>query len=211
LDDTERRAAFLAALNNQYFVLQAAAGSTITESAARASLYMVSVSISLVAIALVAQSRSASGPFLAVVLPTLFILGLFTVVRLVDTGVQNFVYIQSMAQIRRYYADLVPDAAQFFGTGPDNLLAQLAGPARRGQLEGLFTIGSMVALIDCVIGGAGAALLVAAFVGGFERAPALSVGAGLGTGAALFAIFLVYQRDRYRVLRSVGDPRAPAR
>ena len=202
MDDSERRAAFLAALNNQYFVLQSAASSTITESAARASLYMVSVSISLVAIALVAQSRSAFGPFLAVVLPTLLVLGLFTVVRLVDTGVQNFVYLQSMAQIRRYYADLVPDASQFFGTGPDNPLARLAGPARRGPLEGLFTIGSMVALIDCVIAGAGAVLLAAALVGGFDRAPALSVGAGLVTGVVLFAIFVVYQRARYRVVTS---------
>jgi hypothetical protein len=200
LDDTERRSAFLAALNNQYFVLQSAAGSTITESAARASLYMVSVSISLVAIALVAQSRSAFGPFLAVVLPTLFVLGLFTVVRLVDTGVQNFVYLQSMARIRRYYADLVPDASPFFGTGPDNPLTNLTRAGRRGPAGQLFTIGSMIALIDSVIGGAGAALLVAAFVGGFDRAAALSVGAGLATGVALFAMFLVYQRGRYRVV-----------
>ena len=146
MDDTERRAAFLAALNNHYFVLQAAAGTTITESAARASLYLVSLSISLVAIAFVAQGHSALGPFLAVVLPTLFVLGLFTVVRLVDTGVQNFVYIQSMAQIRRYYADLVPDARQFFGDGRDNLHMQLSKLARRGSVSELFTIASMIAI-----------------------------------------------------------------
>ena len=44
MDDAERRAAFLAALNNHYFVLQSAASNTITESAARASLYLVSLS-----------------------------------------------------------------------------------------------------------------------------------------------------------------------
>jgi len=201
LDDTERRAAFLAALNNHYFVLQSAAGNTITESAARASLYLVSLSISLVAIAFVAQSRSVLGPFLAVVLPTLFVLGLFTVVRLVDTGVQNSVYLQSMSRIRRYYADLDPDADQFFGAGPDGpQAALLALAARRGRRNELFTIGSMVALINSVVGSAGAALLVAYLQGGFDRSPGVSLGVGLLVGLSLVGAFLVYQHRRYRLV-----------
>lgn len=201
MDDAERRAAFLAALNNHYFVLQSAAGNTITESAARASLYLVSLSISLVATAFVAQSRSALEPFLALVLPTLFVLGLFTVVRLVDTGVQNGVYLRSMAQIRRYYADLAPDAGRFFGGGPDNpQTALFAIAASRGKLNELFTIGSMVAVINSVVGGTGAAMIVAHLQGGFYRFPGLSLGVGLLAGLSLVAAFMVYQHRRYSLL-----------
>jgi hypothetical protein len=35
------------------------------------------------------QSRDAFVPFVATVLPALFVLGMFTVVRLVETGVEN--------------------------------------------------------------------------------------------------------------------------
>ncbi|HKF76106.1 MAG TPA: hypothetical protein VKF59_08180 [Candidatus Dormibacteraeota bacterium] len=206
LDDAERRTAFLAALNNHYFVLQSAAGNTITESAARASLYLVSLSISLVAIAFVAQSRSALGPFLAVVLPTLFVLGLFTIVRLVDTGVQNSVYVRAMAQIRRYYAGLTPEAGSFFDTGRDSpLAALLALASSRGRRNELFTIASMVAVINGVVGGAGTALLAAHLQGGFDRSPGVSLAAGGLTGLALLATFLVYQHRRYRLLGPLGS------
>jgi hypothetical protein len=201
VDDAERRAAFLAALNNHYFVLQSAAGNTITESAARASLYLVSLSISLVALAFVAQSRSVLGPFLAVVLPALFVLGLFTVVRLVDTGVQNAVYLSSMARIRRYYADLAPEAGQFFGTGGDNPESVLsARAARRGRWNELFTIGSMVAVINSVVGSVGATLLAAYLLGGFDRSAAAALGVGLLAGLSLVTAFAVYQHRRYRAV-----------
>jgi len=200
LPDTDKQAAFVAALNNHYFILQSAASSTITESAARASLYLVSLSISLVAMALVAQAHSVLDTFLAVVLPTLFVLGLFSVVRLVDTGVQNLAYLQSMAMVRRYYAELTPEAGRFFGDGPNNPLAQLSRQARQGAFGALFTIGSMIAMINSVVGGTGAALLVSHLLGGFGRAPALALGSGLAVGLGLFAAFLVYQHRRYRVL-----------
>jgi hypothetical protein len=50
-----------------------------------ATLYVMALSSTLVATGLVPQSHPALGPFLAVVLPTLFVLGLFTIVRLVDS------------------------------------------------------------------------------------------------------------------------------
>jgi hypothetical protein len=200
LDDRESRAEFLGALNTHYFVLQSAAGSTITESAARASLYLVSLSISLVAIASVAQSPSAFGPFLALLLPTLFVLGVFTVVRLVDTGLQNFVYVRSMARIREYYADLSPDASQFFGGVRDSVHAPLSRMAGRRRLRELFTIATMIAVIDSVVGGTGAALITAHVQGGFGRAPLLSLGIGLLVGVLLLGAFLAYQHRRYQVM-----------
>lgn len=209
MDDTERSAAFRAALDNHYFVLQSAASTTTSESGNRASLYVMALSSTLVAIGFVAQSRFLLGPFIAVVLPTLFVLGLFTVVRLVDTGVQNVAYLRDMARIRRHYADLVPEAGHFFGAQSDDLRAALATLAvGRGSLPELFTIASMVAVIDSVVGGAGVALLLSYLGGGVARAPGLWTILGALAGLALYVAFLLYQHRRYQVLAPVtSSPR----
>lgn len=200
-EDGEQRAAFEAALNNHYFVLQASRSNTVAESGTRATLYVMSLSSTLVAIGFVAQSHSALGPFLAVVLPTLFVLGLFTVVRLVDTGVENRSCLRSMERIRRYYAGLAPEAPQFFSSGLG--LPSLA--IRRGKRNGLFTIASMIAVVNSVVGSTGITLLVAHLRGGFSQGFVLPIAVGALVGLLLLATFLVYQDRRYRAL--VSTPR----
>jgi hypothetical protein len=208
MDDPERRAAFEAALNNQYFVLQSSAGNTLSESGTRASLFMLFLSSTLVSIGFVAQTRSLLGPFLAVVLPSLFLLGVFTVVRLVDTGVQNVTYLREMARIRHYYAGLTPDAPRFFGTTGDDLADALdfmaVGSNRFGAL---FTIASMIAIVDSIVGGAGVTLFVAWLLGGLDHYPFVSVGLGVLAGIALVAGFLLYQDRHFEALR----PEAPGK
>jgi hypothetical protein len=200
-ENAGQRTAFEAALNNQYFVLQSSRGNTVAESGSRATLYVMALSSTLVATGFVSQSHSALGPFLAVVLPTLFVLGLFTLVRLVDTGVENLSSIRSMAQIRRYYAGLVPEAPQFFGDHPGaSVLSTTA--IRRGKLVGLFTIASMIAVVNAVVGGTGIALLVARLRGGFSQGFILPIIVGVLVGLALVAAFLVYQDRRYAALES---------
>lgn len=223
--DAEGRAAFQAALNNQYFVLQSTAGNTVAESSSRASLYVMALSSALVAFGFVSRSSLALGVFLAVVLPTLFVLGLFTIVRLVDTGVQNVRTLEAMARIRRYYAGLSPEAADLFGTGQSSMHAALdtltvgapRGAAgfetwtrRVGRLAGLSTIASMIAVVNSVVGATGVALLVAWLAGGFGRSAGLSVGAGVAAGLLLVAAFVLYQDRRYQALLPVASPPAPS-
>jgi len=197
----ERRAAFEAALNNHYFVLQSSRGNTVAESGTRASLYVMALSSTLVAIGFVAQSHAALGPFLAVVLPTLFVLGMFTVVRLVDTGVENLSCIGAMASIRRHYAGLVPEAVPFFSDTPHAGASASATVAfRRGKRVGLFTIASMIAVVNAVVGGTGITLVVAYLHGGFSQGFALPIAVGVVAGLSLTGMFLVYQDRRYAAL-----------
>ena len=91
MDDKERQAAFMSALITEHFVLQAAASATVSEAGARASLYVFSLSSSLVAMGFALPSREVFLPFAITVLPAVFLLGIFTVVRLVDTG-RSFTY-----------------------------------------------------------------------------------------------------------------------
>ena len=203
--NAERRAAFEAALNNHYFVLQSARGNTVAESGSRATLYVMALSSTLVATGFVSQSHNALGPFLVVVLPTLFVLGLFTLVRLVDTGVENLSCIRVMGEIRRYYAGLAPEALQFFGDQPDAGSSVLASTAaRRGRFIGLFTIASMIAVVNAVVGGTGITLLVAHLSGGGQQGFILPIAVGGVVGLAFVAIFLLYQDRRYKALAFVS-------
>jgi hypothetical protein len=201
----DRRAAFEAALNNQYFVLQSSRANTVAESGARATLYVMALSSTLVATGFVSQSHLALGPFLAVVLPTLFVLGLFTLVRLVDTGVENLSCIRAMGRIRRYYAELMPEAPHYFGDGPDGGSSALAAAAiRRGRFVGLFTIASMIAVVNAVVGGTGVTLLVAHLQGGFTQGFPLPIAVGVLVGLVLVVAVLIYQNLRYGVLASTS-------
>lgn len=143
------------------------------------------------------QSTDVFMPFVAAVLPALFILGVFSVVRLVDTTVENMQYLASIARIRCYYRSLAPEAAEYFSAETGRWPEVKTPPSHHfGPLLAFFgTSASMIALINNVIAGAGIALLVNFLVGG-DR-----VGLALACGAAavviLTAIFLAYERWRF--------------
>src|ERR687895_2368905 len=89
MTDGKPAAAFISALTTEHFVLQTAASSTIAEAGVRSSLYVFAVSSSLVAMGFTAQLSGIFLPFVAAVLPAVFLMGLMTVLRLVDLILQN--------------------------------------------------------------------------------------------------------------------------
>jgi hypothetical protein len=107
-DDEGQR--LLTALVTEHFAQQGTATATISESGSRAALYMVSLSSSLVALGFAASSPTAFAPLAGAVIPILFLLGWFTVGRLVDTSIQSVVALERVSQIRAYYTTLTPDA-----------------------------------------------------------------------------------------------------
>src|SRR5688500_19087582 len=114
MDEQQSHAAFMSALTTEHFVLQTAANATVSEAAARSSLYVFSLSSSLVAMGFASRSREVFVPFIAIVLPAVFVLGLLTVLRLVDTALENMQYLAGIARIRGYYRTLSPEARVFF-------------------------------------------------------------------------------------------------
>src|SRR5215212_2339601 len=103
MDEPSQRPALLSALTTEHFVLQTATGTTYTEASARSSLYVMALSSSLVAMGFVASSPDVFVPFAATVLPALFLLGLFTVARLVETGLESMHCLAGIARIRAFY------------------------------------------------------------------------------------------------------------
>jgi hypothetical protein len=198
MNDTESKAAFMTALTTEHFVLQTAANATVSEAAARSSLYVFSLSGSLVAIGFASRSREALVPFLATVLSSLFVLGLFTIVRLVDTTLENMRCLTGIARIRGYYRTLTPEAAVYFavrhGRWPEGHTPSLG----LGPVVAFFTTSaSMIAFINSIVAGIGATLLAGELLAGDRTVLALSIGAA--TAVALMAVFVAYQRWRFSI------------
>jgi hypothetical protein len=178
MEQQAREQAFITALVTEHFVLQSARSATIGEANGRASIYLSAVSSALVAFGFLAQVATRLDPFVAAVLPALFILGEFTFVRVVDTAIENLLALQRMQRIRGYYRGLVPEAEQFFeATAADEeMAAALASTGVRMTRVGiLFTAASMIAAVNSILGGAGLALL-GGRLGGLGAGPAVLVG-----------------------------------
>jgi hypothetical protein len=208
MDDKDRHSAFVSALTTEHFVLQTAASGTISEAAGRASLYVFFLSSTVVAIGFTSRSREVFVPFIATVLPVLFAVGVFTVIRLVDTALENMHFLSGIARIRGYYRTLTPEAAVYFapetGRWPEN-----PGPSLRlGMLFALMsTSASMLALINSLVGGAGVTLLATELLGKDRKTLAVLI--GIATVALLMAAFLAYQRWRFQTDEVAGSEKPP--
>lgn len=194
----EQRTELITALTTEHFVLQTAASSTITESAARSSLYVFSLSSSLVAMSFTAMSRDVFVPFASTVFPALFLLGVFTVIRLVDTTLENMQYLSGIARIRGYYRTLGPEAAVQFTAETGRWPEAKAPSLRLGPLLAfLGTTATMIAFINNVVAGAGITLLITALIGKEHQGMALS--GGIAAAMLLSAAFMAYQRWRFLI------------
>jgi hypothetical protein len=209
MDGKDRQAAFISALTTEHFVLQTAASATVTEAGARTSLYVFSLSSSLVALGFVSQFKETFHLFAAAILPALFILGVFTTVRLIDTGIENQQFLRGIARIRGYYRTLTAEAAVYFseesGRWPEGHLAPPLWYSASVAL--LTTAASMVAFINSIVAGTGLTLLANDLLG---QPIGVAMGFGVFVTAVLMAIFLVYQRWRYRgtEIAQPGIPKA---
>jgi hypothetical protein len=196
MDQQAREQAFISALTTEQFVLQAARSANVGEMTGRGTIYMGTVSSSLIALGFLAQVVTHLDPFVAAVLPAVFLLGEFTFAALVRNTLENLVLLGQMQRIRGYYATLVPEADQFFGPAAEaeRFSAAMATVGLRARPAGLlFTGASVLAAINSMVGGVGVALLAARVVG-------LATGAALAvastTAVVLFGLHLLYQQRR---------------
>lgn len=202
----DRPAAFLNALLTEHFVLQSVRGVTVSESSTRASIYLMTLSSSLVAYGFLARSTYATG-YLAVVIPVIVLLGVFTYVRLVQTSLEDVAALEAIQEIRRWYGTLLPGAEAYFplpqGPRAPNEMLDIG---RRASWSGVFfTLSSAIGVVNSIVAGAGVAIILTALT-----TPPVSIGVGVGTTAVLAALHGIYQERRYaqlrRLVRSLSSP-----
>jgi hypothetical protein len=190
------RQALLTMLTTEHFTLQGSRATTVSESSSRAALYMGSVSSTLIALGFLAQVSNigdAFDVFALVVLPTLFALGVFTFVRTVESSVEDVLYGRAINRIRAYYIEMAgPESRWFVMKGHDDALGVLANMGlqpSRWQLY--FTVSTMVATVNSVVGGSVVAILVGRLV---DASLGVAAVAGVVTAAAAFAVHWRWDR-----------------
>jgi hypothetical protein len=153
-DDPQAAVAFA---TTEHFNLASARAATISESNGRASIFLGSVSASLVAVAFAGQiSRTALYTFGLVLFPVLVFLGLTTFERLLQTSIDDTVYLRRMNRLRRFYVDASPGLASYLSppAAGDSLedLLRLEG-FRPGQWQLLLSAPGTVGIINSVLVG----------------------------------------------------------
>ena len=200
----DRASAFYNALQTEHFVLESARSITVSESSSRASLYLMTLSSSLIAFGFLAQTKYATA-FLGVVLPVIVLLGVFTYERLVETSLEDVVALASIQRIRRYYGSLLPGANEYFPVptrdyAPNEMIdigADRSG--KRGWRGVFFTMSSAIAVVNSIVAGSGIAF--ACVLLGADESHSVTIAGG---AALLFTVAHgLYQERRYRRVQQV--------
>lgn len=165
---------------------------------------MVSLSSTLVAMGFASRSREVFVPFAAIVLPALFVLGIFTIIRLVDSALENMRCMTGIARIRAYYRTLTPEAGEYFAARRGRWPEANTDPSLGlGLFVALFTTSaSMIAIVNSVVAGTGVAILAGDLLTNHRTVIAVALGAVVTL--ILIAAFFAYERWR----RSVFEPLA---
>lgn len=195
---SDRAGAFYSALMNEHFVLESARGITVSEASSRAALYLTTLSSSLVAFGFLAQTDYALG-FLMVVIPVIFLLGIFSYERLVEISLEDVAALEAIQRIRAVYATTLPGAAKYFPrpTGPHGPNEMLPIGRRQSWVGVFFTTATVIAVVNSMVAGAGVAIIVVQST----SLPTPSILIGLGTAALLAVLHGLYQEYRYAALR----------
>jgi hypothetical protein len=194
-------AALLTILTTEHFVLQTARGGTIGEANGRASIYLGALSSGLIALGFVAGDTDRFALFAAAVLPAILMLGWFTFVRLVQTGVESLRYLARIQRIRRWYATQSPDGSAWFpelvetAEDLDEAAAAVRSMGMRpSRWQMLYTAATMVGALNSLVLGVAFCLVV-------RRTDLLGLpwAAGLGVMTAVLALagHVAYERSLF--------------
>ncbi len=192
----DRPSAFYNALLTEHFVLESARSITVSESSTRASIYLTTLSSALVAFGFLSGTGYALG-YLAVVIPVVVVLGVFTYERLVETSLEDVAALDSIQRIRGYYRRLLPGADRYFPAphGP-HAPNEMLDIGRRASWRGVFfTLSTAIAVVNSIVAGAGVALLLAQ-----AAAAAAAVTIGVVVAVVLAVAHGLYQERRYAQL-----------
>jgi hypothetical protein len=199
--ETVDRQELLTALTTEHFTLQGARAQTVSESTSRAALYIMAVSSTLIALGFIAQSSEAGdlfNVFSLVVLPTLYLIGLFTFLRMSESAEEDLLYGRAINRIRHHYVDLAGDEARLFmmSAYDDTPGVMWNMGLRPTRSQPYLTAAFMIAVVNSVIGGSAVALAVAA-----TGDPPLGIPVAVGGVTAIVSLIAMQRSQMARFRR----------
>jgi hypothetical protein len=173
---------------------------TIAEANGRSTLYLGTLSSAVIAIAFIGQANELGDAFYLfalTLLPPVFLLGVFTYLRLQQNSVEDYVFVVASFRIREFFVRLDPAAAPFFPPTDREGVEKLErmGVLPKGPLQMLLTAATMVTCINAIVGGVTVALGARSLL----DASVLVSGVIGGLVALILAsVFFVYQVRRFQ-------------
>ena len=184
-------------MSTEHWSLLASRSLAYNEAFIRGGMFLTFLSMSFVALALLAQGMAFDDQFLtvaAILLAFDLAIGLATYGRINGANVDDLRAVYGMARIRHGYTEAAPILIPYFTTAThddlDSLMIAYGSPSASGLgviLYGLTTSGGMIGLITSMVGGVLAAVLGMLIGVSGEQA----VWVGLGGGALVFVILVV--------------------
>jgi hypothetical protein len=203
--DIEPRPAAVTFVTTEHFTLQGARAATISESTARATMFLSAVSGGLVALGLVATATRTGAGFYVfglILLPTLSFVGLVTFHRVLQSGLEDMGYASRIARLRDYYFTHAPEVSDFLPVGSGEWLPTPGKGIPAWQQ--FVTVAGMVSVITAVLTGSAGGLL-AAVVSGHSLAASVIV--GVIVAAVALAALMRYQNLAWT--RATAPPSLP--
>ena len=182
-------------LATEHSSLLATRGATWNEMFARSSMYLTVLSAATVALALVAQATGFGDNFRVfalLVLPVVLVLGLGTQLRLVYAQGEDAWLVIGMNRLRHAYLEIAPELEPYFVTGhhddSSGLLRTYGPETQINPVRMLAGTPILVGVINAVVAGVLAALVVEAAGGATELYAGVGVVAGLAYMTALATV-----------------------
>jgi hypothetical protein len=189
----------------EHFNLQTARAATISEANGRASIYLAAVSSNLIALAFIGQMSRLGAAFYAfslLLLPVLAFVGVVTFQRLVQSSLEDIAYAQRIARLRSLYVALAPELEPYLllvrGRPGESFLH--GGRLRVSRWQLTLTTAGMIAVVNSVVIGASAGLVLAALGG--------SLAVTLAVGGFVAVLALSAHRRHHRHARDAYEPEA---
>ena len=184
-------------LSTEHWSLLSARSLAYNEAFTRGGMFLTFLSMSFVALALLAQAMSFGDDFLAVAAVVLgfdFVIGITTCGRIAGANADDLRAVHGMARIRHAYTEIAPVVQPYFTQATnddiDSVVTAYGPPednAVRNILYGLTTSLGMIGLITAMVGGVLVAVI--SLILGATAGAALLVG---GVGAiVVFLVILV--------------------
>jgi F0F1-type ATP synthase assembly protein I len=189
-------------LSTEHWSLLATRSLAWSESFSRASWFVTVVSATMVALALVAQSTDFGVGFqifALLVIPLLVVIGVATVIRLVQLNGEDVELVIGMNRLRRGYLAIAPELEEYFITGHREDIAGIMRTygTRRTRIPAtqyVSSIALLVSVIVAVLVGALAGLVADTFGAGRTVAVIVGIVAGIATLATVVLLIVRHAR-----------------
>jgi hypothetical protein len=185
-------------LTTEHFTLQGARSSATAESSSRVATYLSVLSAFVVALAFASgliEDRGALWIYALLGLGVVFFLGLITYARVLENGIEDFLYVKEINRIRHFYTEVAPATARYFvlPTADDGRGIVRGMGISPGRWQRFLTNASTVFVINSLVGAVFAAVLMGRATG----TDVVVIPVGVIVWGALVVAFYRHERRRW--------------